>query len=44
MITKITTADCKKMLIQEISKYPSIISEIFQDTFTAVAEAMNPKK
>lgn len=44
MTIKITTADCKKFLAEQVIKNPNIVREIFQDLNTAIAEASNPKK
>lgn len=38
-MAKITTADCKKFLVAQITANPRIIHEIYADTVTAIHEA-----
>jgi hypothetical protein len=40
---KISTADCRKFLVSEITKNPDIIHWIYGDTTTAIAEALVEK-
>ena len=40
---KITTADCKNFLVAEITKNPRIIHDIYEDTTTAINEALVAK-
>jgi hypothetical protein len=42
-MAKITTADCKKFLVNEITKNPNIIHDIYGDTTTAINEALVTK-
>lgn len=42
-MSKITTADCKKFLVAEVTKNPDIINDIFGDTATAIDEALVEK-
>lgn len=42
-MTKITTADCKKFLVAEITKNPEIIHDIYGDKTTAIKEALDAK-
>lgn len=37
---KITTADCKKFLVAEITRNPNIIHKIYEDKTTAINEAL----
>lgn len=41
---KVTTADCKQFLVDEISKNPQIINDIFKDTTTGIAAALTRSK
>ena len=43
-MSKITTADCKKFLVAQVKANPNIIHDIFRDTTTAIAEALDVKK
>lgn len=43
MMAKITTADCKKFLVAEITRNPGIIHDIYEDTTTAINEALVDK-
>lgn len=40
---KLTTADCKKFLVKEITKNPNIIHDIYEDKITAIKEALVEK-
>lgn len=42
-MSKITTADCKRFLVGEITKNPNIIHDIFDDNVTAISEALVEK-
>jgi hypothetical protein len=42
-MAKITTADCKKFLVAEITRNPAIIHDIYQDKTTAINEALVAK-
>ena len=44
MSNKITTADCKKFLVEIIRSNPEIIHEIWGDTTTSMKEALDIKK
>ena len=44
VMSKITTADCKKFLVAEVTKNPDIIHDVFGDRSTAIKEAQIEKK
>lgn len=44
MGNKITTADCKKFLVEIIHSNPEIINEIWGDKTTSMKEALDVKK
>jgi hypothetical protein len=43
MMSKVTTADCKKFLVAEITKNPNIIHDIYNDSVTAIDDALKEK-